>query len=169
MAFCKFCGKQIPDGGSCDCEAAKKAAETAEKAENAAEAVKEDAAQAVETVKEEAAQAAETVKEEAAKAVEKAEETAEKVEEKASEVVNEVRSDAVDAAKEAQQKAEDAAKQAGNGFKQLSGADIAKKVEGITNSINEKLPENVKKNKSLVYIAAGACAALSAGSCLPFP
>ncbi|WP_051530660.1 hypothetical protein [Ruminococcus flavefaciens] len=160
MAFCKFCGKQIPDGGSCDCEAAKKAAETAEKAENAAEAVKEDAAQAVETVKEEAAQAAETVKEEAAKAVEKAEETAEKVEEKASEVVNEVRSDAVDAAKEAQQKAEGAAKQAGNGFKQLSGADIAKKVEGITNSINEKLPENVKKNKSLVYIAAGACAAL---------
>lgn len=149
MAFCKFCGKQIPDGGSCDCEAAKKAAETAEKAENAAEAVKE-----------EAVQAAETVKEEAAKAVEKAEEAAEKVEEKASEIVNEVRSDTVDAAKEAQQKAENAADQASGGFKQLSGADIAKKVEGITNSINEKLPENVKKNKNLVYIAAGACAAL---------
>jgi hypothetical protein len=153
MAFCKFCGKQIPDGGACDCEEAKKAAETAEKAENAAETVKEEAAQAAETVKEEAAKAVEKVEEKAA-------ETVEKAEEKASEVVNEVRSDAVDAAQEAQQKAEDAAKQAGNGFKQLSGADIAKKVEGITNSINEKLPENVKKNKSLVYIAAGACAAL---------
>ena len=153
MAFCKFCGKQIPDGGACDCEEAKKAAETAEKAENAAETVKEEAAQAAETVKEEAAKAVE-------KDEEKAAETVEKAEEKASEVVNEVRSDAVEAAQEAQQKAEDAAKQAGNGFKQLSGADIAKKVEGITNSINEKLPENVKKNKSLVYIAAGACAAL---------
>lgn len=153
MAFCKFCGKQIPDGGACDCEEAKKAAETAEKAENAAETVKEEAAQAAETVKEEAAKAVEKVEEKAA-------ETVEKAEEKASEVVNEVRSDAVEAAQEAQQKAEDAAKQAGNGFKQLSGADIAKKVEGITNSINEKLPENVKKNKSLVYIAAGACAAL---------
>ena len=153
MAFCKFCGKQIPDGGACDCEEAKKAAETAEKAENAAETVKEEAAQAAETVEEEAAKAVEKVEEKAA-------ETVEKAEEKASEVVNEVRSDAVEAAQEAQQKAEDAAKQAGNGFKQLSGADIAKKVEGITNSINEKLPENVKKNKSLVYIAAGACAAL---------
>ena len=153
MAFCKFCGKQIPDGGACDCEEAKKAAETAEKAENAAETVKEEAAQAAETVKEEAAKAVEKVEEKAA-------ETVEKAEEKASEVVNEVRSDAVEAAQEAQQKADDAAKQAGNGFKQLSGADIAKKVEGITNSINEKLPENVKKNKSLVYIAAGACAAL---------
>ena len=153
MAFCKFCGKQIPDGGACDCEEAKKAAETAEKAENAAETVKEEAAQAAETVKEEAAKAVEKVEEKAA-------ETVEKAEEKASEVVNEVRSDAVEAAQEAQQKAEDAAKQAGNGFKQLRGADIAKKVEGITNSINEKLPENVKKNKSLVYIAAGACAAL---------
>ena len=153
MAFCKFCGKQIPDGGACDCEEAKKAAETAEKAENAAETVKEEAAQAAETVKEEAPKAVEKVEEKAA-------ETVEKAEEKASEVVNEVRSDAVEAAQEAQQKAEDAAKQAGNGFKQLSGADIAKKVEGITNSINEKLPENVKKNKSLVYIAAGACAAL---------
>ena len=153
MAFCKFCGKQIPDGGACDCEEAKKAAETAEKAENAAETVKEEAAQAAETVKEEAAKAVEKVEEKAA-------ETVEKAEEKTSEVVNEVRSDAVEAAQEAQQKAEDAAKQAGNGFKQLSGADIAKKVEGITNSINEKLPENVKKNKSLVYIAAGACAAL---------
>ena len=153
MAFCKFCGKQIPDGGACDCEEAKKAAETAEKAENAAETVKEEAAQAAETVKEEAAKAVEKVEEKAA-------ETVEKAEEKASEVVNEVRSDAVEAAQGAQQKAEDAAKQAGNGFKQLSGADIAKKVEGITNSINEKLPENVKKNKSLVYIAAGACAAL---------
>ena len=163
MAFCKFCGKQIPDGGACDCEAAK-AAETAEKAENAAETVKEEAEKAVETVKEEAANAAETAKEEAAKAVETVEEkmseTAEKAEQKASEVVNEVRSDAAEAAQNVQQKAEDAAKQANGGFKQLSGADIAKKVEGITNSINEKLPENVKKNKSLAYIAAGACAAL---------
>ena len=153
MAFCKFCGKQIPDGGACDCEEAKKAAETAEKAENAAETVKEEAANAAETVKEEAAKAVEKVEEKAAEIVEKAEE-------KAAEVVNEVRSDAVEAAQEVQQKADDAAKQAGNGFKQLSGADIAKKVEGITNSINDKLPENVKKNKSLAYIAAGACAAL---------
>ena len=164
MAFCKFCGKQIPDGGACDCEASKAAAETAEKAENAAETVKEEAANAVEAVKDEAAKTAETVKEEAGKAVEaveeKAAETVEKAELKASEVVNEVRSDAVETAQDVQQKADDAAKQASGGFKQLSGADIAKKVEGITNSINEKLPENVKKNKGLVYIAAGACAAL---------
>lgn len=153
MAFCRFCGKQLPEGGACDCEASKKAAETAEKAENAAEAVKEEAVQAAETVKEEAANAVEKVGKNAAEEVEKAEQ-------KASEVVNEVRSDAVEAAQEAQQKTEDAAKQASNGFKQLSGADIAKKVEGITNSINEKLPENVKKNKNLVYIAAGACALL---------
>ena len=164
MAFCKFCGKQIPDGGACECTAAKAAAEASEKAENAAETVKEEAAKTVETVKDEAAKTVETVKEEAAKAVEtveeKAADTVEKAEQKASEVVNEVRSDAIEAAQNAQQNAGDAAKQASGGFKQLSGADIAKKVEGITNSINEKLPENVKKNKSLVYIAAGACAAL---------
>ena len=23
MAFCKYCGKQIPEGGSCDCPASK--------------------------------------------------------------------------------------------------------------------------------------------------
>lgn len=164
MAFCKFCGKQIPDGGACDCAAAKTAAAASEKAENTAEAVKEEAVQAVETVKEEAANTAETVKEEAAKAVEKVEEkvaeVTEKAEEKASEIVNEVRSDADSAAQNVQQKAENTAQQASNGFKQLSGADIAKKVEGITNSINEKLPENVKKNKSLVYAAAGACVLL---------
>ena len=164
MAFCKFCGKQIPDGGACDCAAAKTAAAASEKAENTAEAVKEEAVQAVETVKEEAANTAETVKEEAAKAVEKVEEkvaeVTEKAEEKASEIVNEVRSDSDSAAQNVQQKAENTAQQASNGFKQLSGADIAKKVEGITNSINEKLPENVKKNKSLVYAAAGACVLL---------
>ena len=149
MAFCKFCGKQIPDGGACDCEASKKAAETVEKAENAAETVKDEAAKTVETVKDEAAKAVEKVEEKAAETVEKAEA-----------VVNEARSDAAEAAQNVQQKAENAAEQASGGFKQLSGADIAKKVEGITNSINEKLPENVKKNKSLVYVAACACAAL---------
>ncbi|WP_024862094.1 hypothetical protein [Ruminococcus flavefaciens] len=153
MAFCKFCGKQLPDGGACDCEASKKAAETAEKTENAAETVKEEAANAVETVKEEAAKAVEKVEE-------KASETVEKAEQKAEQVVNEARSDAAEAAQNVQQGAENAAQQASGGFKQLSGADIAKKVEGITNSINEKLPENVKKNKSLVYVAACACAAL---------
>ena len=164
MAFCKFCGKQIPDGGACDCEASKKAAETAEKAENAAETVKDEAAKAVDTFKDEAAKTADAVKENAEKAVEKVEEkaaeTVEKAENKAAEVINEARSDAAEAAQNVQQTAENAAEQASGGFKQLSGADIAKKVEGITNSINEKLPENVKKNKSLVYIAAGACAAL---------
>ena len=36
MAFCRFCGKQIPDGGSCDCSASKAAAEVKETAEKTA-------------------------------------------------------------------------------------------------------------------------------------
>ena len=119
MAFCKFCGKQIPEGGTCDCAESKTAAEATEKVENAAETVKEEAAQAVENVKDKAADAAEAVKDKAEEAVNSAEK-----------VVNEVRSDAADAAKEVQQKAE-------GGFKQLNGSDIAKKVEGLADKLAE--------------------------------
>ena len=37
MAYCKYCGKLIPEGGSCDCPAAMAASEIKETAENAAE------------------------------------------------------------------------------------------------------------------------------------
>ena len=78
MAFCKFCGKEIPEGGACDCaESIKDAAASAveglkEKAENAAGAVKdkaEDAAEAVKDKAEDAVEAAKDKVEDAAKAV----------------------------------------------------------------------------------------------------
>lgn len=145
MAFCRFCGKQIPDGGACDCAASKAAAEAGEKVENAVEAVKDEAANAVETVKAEAAQAAETVKENVSQAADSAAQAASNVQQQAD---------------NAAAQANNAANQAGSGFKQLNGSDIAKKVEGIADSITDKLPENVKKNKSLLYAGLGAAALL---------
>ncbi|MDD7515758.1 hypothetical protein [Ruminococcus flavefaciens] len=118
MAFCRFCGKQIPDGGSCDCSASKAAAEVKETAENEANSVQEKVENAAENVKNEAEKAVENVKE----------------------AVSEVKEDA---------------EKAGNGFKQINGNDIAKKVDGLAGEISENLPGGMKNNKSAVYIAAG--------------
>ena len=59
MAYCKYCGKLIPEGGSCDCPAAKgetgineTVKNTSNTVENAAESVKSEATEAVQEVKE---------------------------------------------------------------------------------------------------------------------
>jgi len=122
MAFCRFCGKQIPDGGSCDCPASKGAAEVKETVENEANSVQEKVENAAESVKNEAEKAVENVKE---------------------------------AADEVKEDAAKAAEKAGNGYKQLNGNDIAKKVDGLAGEISENLPGGMKNNKSAVYIAAG--------------
>jgi hypothetical protein len=116
MAFCRFCGKQIPDGGVCDCAAAQAKA----KEENQVANVQESTEQAVESVKETASE----VNNEAVQTAENVQETASQVNESSS-----------------------------NGYKQLSGADIAKKVDGIASDISENLPGSMKNNKNAVYIA----------------
>ncbi len=116
MAFCRFCGKQIPEGGVCDCATAQAKA----KEENQAANVQESAEQAVESVKETAAE----IKNEAAQATENVSETASQVNESSS-----------------------------NGYKQISGADLAKKVDGIAGDISENLPGSMKNSKNAVYIA----------------
>lgn len=55
MAFCRYCGKQIPEGGACDCPASKAKETASDEAVNAQQNVEA----AVEEVKEEAVQAAE--------------------------------------------------------------------------------------------------------------
>ena len=76
MAFCKYCGKQIPEGGSCDCAGAKAAEEVKDTvesgvntAENAVSEVKNEAAEAVSNVAEKAADAAQNAEQKAAEAV----------------------------------------------------------------------------------------------------
>ncbi|HPY84202.1 MAG TPA: hypothetical protein PLS20_04080 [Ruminococcus flavefaciens] len=106
MAFCKFCGKEIPEGGACDCaESIKDAAASAveglkEKAENAAGAVKdkaEDAAEAVKDKAEDAVEAAKDKAEDAAKAVkDKVEDVTEAVTDKAEDAVEAVKDKAED-------------------------------------------------------------------------
>ncbi|MCR5601448.1 MAG: apolipoprotein A1/A4/E family protein [Ruminococcus sp.] len=126
MAFCRFCGKQIPEGGVCDCpEAQKKAAEEISNAPQSAE-------QAVESVKEAAAE----VKNEAVQA-------AETVQETVKETASEVKENVADSAN-----------------KPVSGADIAKKVDGLAGEISENLPGNMKNSKNAVYIAACIVAVL---------
>lgn len=102
MAFCKFCGKEIPEGGACDCaESIKDAAASAveglkEKAENAAEAVKDKAEDAAEAVKDKAEDAKDKV-EDAAKAVkDKVEDVTEAVTDKAEDAVEAVKDKAED-------------------------------------------------------------------------
>lgn len=137
MAYCKYCGKYISDGESCDCAASKAAGEVKDTAED----IKDKAENAAETIQNKAENAAETVKNEAEAAAENV-----------SEKVSEARSDAAEAIQNVKEKAEEAAKNAGN--------DIAKKVDGIAGDVAENLPGNMKNNKSLVYIAAGVIAAL---------
>lgn len=156
MAFCKYCGKQIPEGGSCDCAGAKAAEEVKDTvesgvntAENAVSEVKNEAAEAVSNVAEKAADAAQNAEQKAAEAVSNA-----------ADAVNDVKNDAVQAAQDAGQQVNNAAQNAGNGFKQLNGADIAKKVDNIAGGISENLPGGMKNNKNAVYIAVAAIAAL---------
>ena len=68
MAFCKYCGKQIPEGGSCDYAASK-----------SAEEVKETVEKEVNDAKDTAEKAADTVKDTASELKEKAGEVADKV------------------------------------------------------------------------------------------
>lgn len=106
MAFCKFCGKEIPEGGACDCaESIKDAAASVveglkEKAENAAGAVKdkaEDAAEAVKDKAEDAVEAAKDKVEDAAKAVkDRVEDVTEAVTDKAEDAVEAVKDKAED-------------------------------------------------------------------------
>jgi hypothetical protein len=66
MAFCRFCGKQIPEGGACDCATSKAkeaAANEAASAQQSAETAVEDVKETVTEVKEEAVQAAEAAQE----------------------------------------------------------------------------------------------------------
>ncbi|MBR5683143.1 MAG: hypothetical protein IKW96_07670 [Ruminococcus sp.] len=74
MAYCKYCGKLIPEGGSCDCPAAKgesEIKETAVNIGNAAESVKSEAAEAAREVKEAASDTINEIKSEAAGAAQK--------------------------------------------------------------------------------------------------
>ncbi len=75
MAFCKFCGKQIPEGGSCDCAASQGAEEIKETAENAQNTVEN---------------AADSAKEKAESAVDKAKDTAAELKDKAGDVADKV-------------------------------------------------------------------------------
>ena len=155
MAFCKYCGKQIPEGGACDCAESKAAGEVKETVENGVN----NAAEAVNEVKNDAAQAVDNAAEKAANVVENAEQ-------KAADAVNEVKNDAAQALtnaanevkNDAAQAANNAAQNAGNGMKQINGAEIAKKVDNIAGGISENLPGNMKNNKNIVYIALGAIA-----------
>ncbi len=66
MAFCRFCGKQIPEGGTCDCSTAKAkeaAANEAANVQQSTETAVEEVKETVSEVKEEAVQAAEAVQE----------------------------------------------------------------------------------------------------------
>lgn len=128
MSYCKFCGKYITEGGSCDCDAAKKAAEVKETAEEVKETVQEKTENAVETVNEKVENAAETVKNEAAEAVQE-------IMEKPAEAVSEAKSDAAKVVENVKEKAEEAAKKADN----------------IAENVAENLPGNMKNNKGVVY------------------
>ena len=140
MAYCKYCGKYIPDGASCDCDAAKSAGEVKE----AAETVKEKTENAVEDIKEKAENAAENIQDKVEDAKNSAAEAAENVKDKAAKAVNEARSDAAEAAEKVKEKAEEAAKKADN----------------IAGDVAEKLPGSMKNSKGTVYIIAGIIAAL---------
>ena len=78
MAFCRFCGKQIPDGGACDCAASraenKVANETSSVQQNVDRGV-ENVKETAEEVKNETVQTAETVQEATAEAKETVEQT----------------------------------------------------------------------------------------------
>ena len=78
MAYCKYCGKLIPEGGSCDCPAAKGEAGISETAENiqntnedTAESLKSEAAEAVQEVKEVASDTINDIKSEVSEAAQK--------------------------------------------------------------------------------------------------
>ena len=79
MAFCRFCGKQIPEGGACDCAASqaqnKVANETSSIQQNVDQVV-ESVKETAEEVKNEAVQTAETVQETATETKETVEQTA---------------------------------------------------------------------------------------------
>ena len=158
MAFCKYCGKQIPEGGACDCAESKAAGEVKETVENgvnnAAEAVNEvrnDAAQAVDNAAEKAANVVENAEQKAADAVNEVKNDAAQALNNAANAANEVKNDAA-------QTVNNTAQNAGNGMKQINGSDIAKKVDNIAGGISENLPGSMKNNKSIVYIALGAVA-----------
>ena len=166
MAFCKYCGKQIPEGGSCDCAGAKAAGEVKETvengvntAENAVSEVKNEAAEAVSNATEKAADAANNVADGAANAVNNAvnevKNDAAQAVNNAADAVNGVKNDTVQAAQNAGQQVNNAAQKAG-----INGADIAKKVDNIAGDISNNLPGSMKNNKNLVYIAVAAIAAL---------
>lgn len=151
MAYCKYCGKYISDGGSCDCDAAKKAGEVKEaaegvkeKAEEAAENVKEKAENVTESIKEKAADVAENIQEKAEDIKNDAAEVVDKAKDKVEGAVSEARSDAAEAADKVKEKAEEA----------------AKKADSIAGDVAEKLPGNMKNQKSFVYVIAGIIAAL---------
>jgi len=139
MAFCKFCGKEIPEGGACDCaESIKDAAASAveglkEKAENAAGAVKdkaEDAAEAVKDKAEDAVEAAKDKVEDAAKAVkDKVEDVTEAVTDKAEDVKKDVKDAAAeitksDKKKEKKKKEKKSDANDGEGKKSKTGAKV---------------------------------------------
>lgn len=92
MAFCKFCGKEIPEGGACDCaESVKDAAASAvkdlkDKAEATVEAAKDKVEDAAEAVKDKA----EAVKDKAEDAVEAAADKVEEIKDKAEDAVEEI-------------------------------------------------------------------------------
>ncbi|MCR4796183.1 MAG: hypothetical protein K5898_13645 [Ruminococcus sp.] len=65
MAFCKFCGKQIPDGGSCDCAASKAEREVKEKVEKEVGNVQNTAEKAADSVADKAKDTAAELKEKA--------------------------------------------------------------------------------------------------------
>ena len=67
MAYCKYCGKLIPEGSSCDCPAAKGESEIKEISEN----VKDTAENAAESVKNEAAEAVSDVKQQSFETIDK--------------------------------------------------------------------------------------------------
>lgn len=168
MAFCKYCGKQIPEGGSCDCPASKAqdvAKEEADAVKEQAENVKDNIENAAENVKAEAESAVKEVKEGVENAEKKAEDAAEavkeKVEEKASDVkesaesaVQNIKEGVTEAAQNVKEKAENAVDKAEDAVKK-AGNDVAKKVDGVADEISEKLPGDMKNNKKAVYIAAG--------------
>ena len=128
MAFCKFCGKQIPEGGSCDCAASQGAEEIKETVEKEAENAQNTVENAADSAKEKAENAVDKAKGAADNAVDKAKDTAAELKDKAGDVADKV----------------------GDSLKQG-----ATKVDDLAGELSEKLPGGMKNNKNAVY-AAGA-------------
>ena len=142
MAFCKFCGKEIPEGGACDCAESIKDA-----AASAVEGLKEKAENAAGTVKDKAEDAAEAVKDKAEDAVEAAKDKVEDV----TEAVTDKAEDAVEAVKD---KAEDVKEDVKDAAAEITKSDKKKEKKKKEKKSDANDGEGKKKGKTGAKVIA---------------